>query len=78
MDSKKVKTLVYMSIPTTLSRSKFLMEWHNFIGVLSKKLHLLCHQSPNYSRSLKLLNGPQNVRLFGRRLKSIYTSPYLD
>ncbi len=51
MDPKKVQTLVNMPILPP-SRSKFSIGWHSFIGVLSKKLPLLCHQLPNCLRSL--------------------------
>jgi len=44
------------------------MGWHNFTGVLSKKLLLLCHQLPNCSRSLKFLNGLQNAKMLGKKL----------
>jgi hypothetical protein len=53
MDPKKVEALVNMLVLTTPNRSKFSMGGHNFMNVLSKKLLPLCHQLPNYSRSLK-------------------------
>jgi hypothetical protein len=36
----------FRKIGISLNPSKLLMGWHNFIGVLSKTLLLLCHQSP--------------------------------
>jgi hypothetical protein len=78
MDPKKVEVLVNMLVPTTPKRSKFSMGWHCFMNVLSKTLPPLCHQLPNCSRSLMFLNGLQNVKMFGRRLKtSMYKPLYI-
>jgi hypothetical protein len=70
MDPKMIETLVNMLVLTTLNKSKFSMGRHNFMNVLSKKLPPLCHQLPNCSKSLKFLSGLQNVKMFGRRLRT--------
>jgi hypothetical protein len=43
------------------------MGWHKITGVLSKALPLLCHQLPNFSKSLKFLSGLQNAKVLGRK-----------
>jgi hypothetical protein len=45
MDLKKVEALVNMSISITPRKYMCLMGWHNFIGVLLKKLPQSCDQS---------------------------------
>jgi hypothetical protein len=45
MDLKKVEALMNLSTPITPRRYMCLMGWHNFIGVLLKKLLQSCHQS---------------------------------
>jgi hypothetical protein len=44
---KKIQTIVNMPPPRIHNRFKYLMGWHNFISVLSKKLLLLWHLSLN-------------------------------
>jgi len=48
------------------------MEWHIFTNVSSKKLFLLWHQSPSYSKKLKCLNGLLNVKLVKKDIKNQY------
>jgi hypothetical protein len=71
LNPKKIKALVNMLIPETpQEKFKSSMEWHNSIGDSSKKLPLLWHQSPSYSKKLKCSSGLFNVKPLGKTSKT--------
>jgi hypothetical protein len=74
MDPKKIEALINMLVPTTPQQIHVFNGMAQFYRCFIKKIASTMSPITN-SRSLKFLNGPQNVRLFRRRLRTDIYKP---